>query len=239
MMRKKIVFFSVLLLAFAMIGCRTEEPSTAMEDIVEESTTEESAVEEVCTADEGEEVNEEINAVDENEETTDEVEEIDEGAGSEIAQEPRIIPNQPSFLWIDKGSDSLINEFSTLYEFDYFLVHGFQFEGSIVMWAEIPMRDFSIITVNHEFTDENMYAFVEESWLVAHEVLVGEGIVINGYHGSGTLPTSGFAFTDENGQTRYFTFIENMGYPTDPGPYRWIILEFDNTAGHFVARMFS
>ena len=146
---------------------------------------------------------------------------------------------QPSIVQIDDATDTFLSTFSRLHEFDYSLSHGSESDWSIVMWAEIPMRDFSIITVDRVFTDDAMYIFAEDIWRVAEAVLPGEAIVIHGYHDTGTLSANGFSFVDEGGIARYFTLIQNMGYPYEPGPYAWIIQEFDNSTGRILALMVS
>ena len=153
------------------------------------------------------------------------------------AEETDIFSVLPAAVQIADATDALLSGFSRLHAFDYSLVHGAEYGADIIMWADVPMGDFSIITVDREFTDDAVYIFVVDTWAAADAVLPGEAVVINGYHGIGTLSASGFTFVDERGVTRYFTFVRNMGYPYDPGPYAWLIQEFDNTTGRMLALM--
>jgi len=224
-MKRVLILLTVLMFTFIMSGCdRTDAPAT-----IEESNTE-SVAEEIV-----EEEVEEIHEIEEVEEGF----EGDYGYGAQDTEALGELPVLPSFLWVDDATLEGMYDFTVLYEFDYFQIDGFESDWDIVMWADVLMADFSITTLTHEFEDEGLYIFVEESWLVADEIWVGDALVIHGYHGNGTLPRSGFSFVDEEGDTRYFTLMENMGYPYDPGPYRWIMLEFDGSTGRLIARMFS
>jgi len=233
-MKKYLALLIVLGLGLGIMGCDRDNTPVATEETVEENVIEDVVDEEVL-----EEI-EEIYEIDE-----DEVDEKDEDSIEDTAyetqdvEELRGLPILPSFVWVEDANHESIYDFTVLHEFDYFQVDGFHSEWSIVMWADVLMGEFSIITLTHEFVEEELYIFVEESWLVADEIWVGDALVIHGYHGSGTLPISGFSFVDEEGETRYFTFMENMGYPYDPGPYRWIMLEFDGSTGELIARMLS
>jgi hypothetical protein len=82
-----------------------------------------------------------------------------------------------------------------------------------------------------DFSHEEILISPTNAWPVADKVLPGEAVVVHSYLPTGTLPSTGFSFVDEYGTRRYFTFVENMGYPYDPGPYRWLIREFDWTTG--------
>jgi len=226
-MKKYFVLLIVLALGLVITGCdRDNTTATTAEN------NEEGVIEEVLEEDE------EVHEIEE-------VEEVDEGSEEDTVYETQDVealgelPVLPSFLWVDDATLEGMYDFNVLHEFDYFQIDGFESDRGIVMWADVLMADFSIITLNHEFGDEELNIFVEESWLVADEIWVGDALVIHGYHGSGTLPRSGFSFVDEEGDTRYFTFIENMGYPYEPGPYRWIMFEFDGSTGRLIARMFS
>jgi len=229
-MKRVLVLIVVLIFTFTMSGCDRTDDSASIEE-----SNGECVVEEVV-----ENIPEEVEETHEHE-----IEEVEEGLEEDSAYESQDVeglgglPVLPSFLWVDDATLEGMYDFNVLHEFDYFQIDGFESERGIVIWADVLMADFSIITLTHDFVDEGWYIFVEESWSVADEIWVGDALVIHGYHGSGTLPVSGFSFVDEDGETRYFAFIENMGYPTEPGPYRWIMFEFDGSTGRLIARMFS
>jgi len=231
-MKKYFVLLIFLVLGLVIAGCARDNTSATTAE-----NSEEDVIEEVLDEDLPEEV-EEVHEIDESEEVDEGLEEdtVCETQGVEAQGE---LPVLPSFLWVEDATEESMYEFTVLHEFDFFQIDGFESNWDIVMWADVLMADFSIITLSLEFEDEELHIFVEESWLVADEIGVGDGLVIHGYHGSCTLPRSGFSFVDEEGDTRYFALIENMGYPYEPGPYRWILLEFDNNTGELIGRMLS
>ena len=143
---------------------------------------------------------------------------------------------QTSIVKIDFATGELLSNFSHVYEFDYSEVHDAEVEFGVdlVFWSDILIKDFSIIAVYFDAVIS-----VIDAWDVASEILPGEAIVVNAYHGGSSLAASGFSFVDENGVTRYFIFVENMGYPYEPGPYRWLVHEFDGTTGQIIELMVS
>jgi hypothetical protein len=146
-----------------------------------------------------------------------------------------------SSVQVNFENEYLLSWFDNFHMFDYSQLSGFEsdFGAYIVLWSNFQMMDFSIISLTNDFTDEGIVITAVDSWLVAGEVLPGEAIVLESYIGSGSLPTSGFSFEDEHGETRFFTFFENMGYPYEPGPYRWLVQEFDVHTGQIISLMAS
>ena len=138
-----------------------------------------------------------------------------------------------SIVQIAYATDELLSDFDFIYEFDYKIVHDINTvsEQNIVLWADVPLKDFSIIKVETDIVDDNALVSMVDAWKVADVVEPGQAVVIKGYFGTGKLPGSGFRFVDENWVTHFYSFIENMGYPEEPGPYRWLIWRFNGTTG--------
>lgn len=150
---------------------------------------------------------------------------------SEVPEPPSI---EPSIVRIANASNEFFGDFSALHEFDYSLVQDSESDWNILLWSDVPMRNFSIIKVSLDFTESVTFVSVMDVWTTADEILPGEAIVINSYLGACVIPASGFSFVDETGEKRYFTFIGNSGYPYEPGPYRWLIKEFNGTTGQMM-----
>jgi hypothetical protein len=138
-----------------------------------------------------------------------------------------------SIVQIGYASDELLSNFGFTYEFDYVVVHDLESasEFNLVFWADVPLKDFSIIKIESEFENDDVVISMKDAWKVADVILPGEAVVLKGYFGTGMLPGSGFRFVDENWVTHFYSFIENMGYPNEPGPYRWLIWRFNGTTG--------
>ena len=151
-----------------------------------------------------------------------------------VSQEPEPLETlKTSDVQISFTTDDLLSSFNNTFDLDYSDVQGTTTESGsdIVLWSNAPMRDFSILKVEYfDINNDSSFSIVE-TWVVASEVLPGEAVILSGYFGTGMFPSSGFRFVDENWVTHYFTFTENMGYPNEPGPYRWLIWEFNGITG--------
>ena len=146
---------------------------------------------------------------------------------------------QRSLVQVDFATDEVLRRFSLIHicetEYDPGEHSALISNQNAVLWADIILRDFSLISVHLNFNDDDaMYVWSFDNLrTVANEVLPGEAVFVFN-HSSGSIPTNGFHFIDGNGVSRYFTFVENMGYPFEPGPYRWLVHEFDARTGQLI-----
>ena len=110
--------------------------------------------------------------------------------------------------------------FNILYEVNYNNVfegiRGFRFDGEgdrLIIWANKPMYNLSLIAVDHVVMDEEIHFFATDTVFTVDELnpANASAFVIDSYYGMGTLPWSGIVFEDESGVRRYFT-LQQSGY---------------------------
>ena len=125
----------------------------------------------------------------------------------------------PQGLYIHEATEALLSRFYTFHEFNYNVVHDSDFENGtwLVIWADTTLRDISLIRLGHDILEDgNLILIPAGVYGAVDELPPGEGFVIVGYFGMGTLPWSGISFVDENNITRYFFMQDNRrGYPHD------------------------
>jgi len=121
--------------------------------------------------------------------------------------------------------------FTAIHELDYSTVHphiDMPSSINLAIWANVPLRDFAVISIFNDIVESNLLWFVQERFGEIAVLQSGEGFLVNGYVGQGTMPFSGITFVDENGDTRYFTMQENAA---DMGGEPWILREFEPSGG--------
>jgi len=125
----------------------------------------------------------------------------------------------PQGLYIHEATDMLLSRFDALHKFSYNVVHESDFENGawLVIWADTTLRDVSLIRLGHDILEDGDLILIPAGVFgVVDELPPGEGFVIVGYFGMGTLPWSGISFVDESNTTRYFFMQDNRrGYPHD------------------------
>jgi hypothetical protein len=129
------------------------------------------------------------------------------------------------------ANEKQLGAFDYIHEFDYMLVresvHGFASDilgDTLVIWTDIHVRDFSVISVGHDFIDDELFFIPIEVFGQVDNLPPGMGFVINSYISLGTMPWSGITFVDENDVKRYFTILQDQSdeFP----PYR--LIEFED-----------
>jgi len=121
-------------------------------------------------------------------------------------------------------NDPLLGNINTIHTLDYNqvqLARGNEpsedgWGVSLLIQADVPLYNFSIIAVEHDFENDE--------WLIIPLASVGEidlltpneGYLIFNYIGAGTLFLSGVTFEDENGNRHYFTMGENQSGSIEP-----------------------
>ncbi|MCL2564463.1 MAG: hypothetical protein FWE24_01460 [Defluviitaleaceae bacterium] len=127
-------------------------------------------------------------------------------------------------------SDDSLNTFERILELDYSIVraardgidNGLTNGENLVIWANQPLRDFSVLLIGNDFINDEIFFIPVESFAFVSELSPEEAFVINNYFGLGTLPWSGITFIDENDIKRYFTIQQSM-YDGS-----WHLHEFEN-----------
>ena len=139
-------------------------------------------------------------------------------------EEPEQIETPELKLQVAEVSDELLNTFTYLHEFTYSDIHGHNIvtDLNLVIWANIPLRDFAVISFgNYSIDDEIIYIPIDTFGQI-DELTPGHAFVINSYYTKGTVSWSGVTFIDESGKRRYFAINECHG---ETG---WLIWEFEN-----------
>jgi len=165
-----------------------------------------------------------------------------EQQGSEASPTPPAEDNTPTDtvhhvefnIQIDFATDDFLSTFDLIHEFDYTNLREERYGSPIelfngdrlVVWANAPLYDFSVISIGHDFLDDELLFIPISRFGMIDELLPGQAYVINSYISMGTLPWSGITFTDEDNRIRYFTLLQDQSdeFP----PYR--LLEFENRA---------
>ena len=110
--------------------------------------------------------------------------------------------------------------FSVLHEVNYNdafeEIRGFRFDGEgdrLVIWANQPMYNLSLIAIGHDFLEDKFQFFVTDTVFTVDKLdpASAEAFVIDSYYGMGTMPWSGITFEDEFGRRRYFALMQS-GY---------------------------
>jgi len=110
---------------------------------------------------------------------------------------------------IAPATDDLLAVFEHIHEIDYYEVRGFLQGDRLVIWADVPLRDFGITNLSHDFVgDEIVYYHISTHGRI-DSLLPGQAFVINNYVGMGTFPWSGFMFMDPTYELRYFAMMHN------------------------------
>jgi hypothetical protein len=150
----------------------------------------------------------------------DEIEEISDIQKSEIPELE---------LQIAVADTERLSTFSNLYEFFYPSAHGlgedFITGYNIVIWSNVPLYDFAVITFGNDSLDGEFIFIPIDTFEQVDVLLPGDAFVLNSYYTKGTYPWSGITFNDENGVKRYFAI--NEGWPVI-GDGELIIWEFEN-----------
>ena len=95
----------------------------------------------------------------------------------------------------------------------------------LLITADVPLYDFSIIAITNEDIDDEL-AFIPVATLDQVDLLAGEGYHIIDFVAVGQMPFSAITFRTEDGQRFYFAIIQNQAYPEQGGAY--ILLQFAN-----------
>ncbi|MCL2619309.1 MAG: hypothetical protein FWD97_00055 [Defluviitaleaceae bacterium] len=92
---------------------------------------------------------------------------------------------------------------------------------TIAIWANQPMRNLAVVSLSSHWDEERQQLLYSPTARRGETPMlaVGDGFVIKNYVGAGTLPVSGIAFTDINGNIRHFAMQENNAYPNHGGMY--------------------
>jgi len=137
----------------------------------------------------------------------------------------------PNTLQLHIAQATETAHFTTIHELDYSTVHphiDVPSRMNLAIWANVPLRDFAVISIFNDIVESNLLWFPQERFGEIAVLQPGEGFLVNGYVGQGTMPSSGITFVDENGDTRYFTMQENAA---DMGGEPWILREFEPSDG--------
>lgn len=150
---------------------------------------------------------------------------------------PYSIPNEEIIIQIALASDELLINFDYLHEFDYseVLVARIPDESiakytdgyNLVLWANRPFLNFAVVSIGHDFINDELFFIPIDSFGLIDELLPGEAFIVTNYWGMGMFPWSGVTFVDENGTNRYFMISQNQAYPDGSGNL-WDIGEFHN-----------
>ena len=135
-------------------------------------------------------------------------------------------------LSIAIAGDDFLDTFDSLHELDYSLVRTARDGGAsddivgdrLVIWADVPLREFALISIGNDFVNEEMFFIPMDSFGMVSELSPGEAFVVNSYVGMGTMPWSGIAFVAENGDRMYFTISQDQSGYFDP----YILRGFEN-----------
>jgi|GEM_PF-2841984 len=143
-------------------------------------------------------------------------------------------------IHIEHASDELQNKFDYIHEFDYtavliarnlyndFVRYG---DGNrLIVWANQTLYNLSVISVGHDFINDELFFIPFGNFEKIDEVRPGEAFVIYNYRGmGGAFPWSGLTFTDGNGNRRYFFINQSLVTPYEFEGWRlWQIGEFYN-----------
>jgi hypothetical protein len=126
------------------------------------------------------------------------------------------------------ANEERLRRFDTIHEMDYALVRAARGEsqqqieewsgGKFVIWSTATMRDISLISLEHDFTETEIVFIPANTYATLAELLPGDALVVTSYMGVGTLPLSGISYTCENNTRRYFAISDGSprAHPYDP-----------------------
>ena len=98
--------------------------------------------------------------------------------------------------------------------------HETNFGDTIMIRTNVPLSNVEIISIQHNSgTYEDYYIVGGPVTTAVESFLPGEGFIIYGYVGLGTLPHLGITFLDETGQRWHFGILQNNAYPDEGGAY--------------------
>ena len=126
-------------------------------------------------------------------------------------------------LNIAPARDDLLAAFEYIHEMDYYEVRGFLQGDRIVIWANIPLRDFEVVNVRDDFVDGEWFFIAYGSYGRVDLLMPGQAFVINNYVGMGTLPHSGFTFLDTNNRRHHFAMQHNQS----DSPNVFVVMQID------------
>jgi len=92
----------------------------------------------------------------------------------------------------------------------------FEYTDTLMIRTATPLRDFAVINMSNDATDDQIFFIPEQLFGVVENFLPGEAYIITSYVGVGTLPWSGITFLDDNGQRWYFAILQNQADEGDP-----------------------
>ncbi|MCL2593640.1 MAG: IseA DL-endopeptidase inhibitor family protein, partial [Defluviitaleaceae bacterium] len=121
-------------------------------------------------------------------------------------------------IQIDLATDEFLSTFAFIHEIDYTDVREVRDGGGVenfngdrlVIWANAPVSDFSLIAMRNDFVNEEVIFIPSQAFGTINELSVGQAFVVNSYVGLGTLPWSGITFLDENGYRHYYAIIQGQ-----------------------------
>ena len=134
-------------------------------------------------------------------------------------------------LSIALATRDLMSTFDYVHVFDYTHLREARDQGNVdrfngdrlVLWANEPMRDFSLISIGNDVINDELFFIPLDAFGLVDELLPGQGFVIESYVSLGTLSWSGITFVDEDNVKQYFTIQQDNSdyFP----PYRLIWFE--------------
>jgi len=142
-------------------------------------------------------------------------------------------------IYITSRNNELLSRFGDIHVFDYLTAYNTLYgldddhwffdindEWGIVIWADIPLHNFQLITIYHDFDEEEISTASHVLYEI-DELMPMTPILLDRFvHVGGVIPWEGISFIDPSGTRRYFALQDDRrGYPGDPP---WFLLEFEN-----------
>jgi len=106
--------------------------------------------------------------------------------------------------------DDLLASFEYIHEMDYYEVRGFLRGERLVIWADVPLYNFAVVDLSHDFADDAFIYFINSTHGEVDLLLPGQAFVVNNYIVMGSFPWSGFTFTDANNERHYFAMVQDQ-----------------------------
>ncbi|MCL2397009.1 MAG: hypothetical protein FWC93_02990 [Defluviitaleaceae bacterium] len=141
-----------------------------------------------------------------------------------VLEEP---PRPELELKISLASNELLGTFDHLHEVDYTVlreaIYGSGVErlngDKLVIWANVPLYDLSLIAITSDFVDDNLVFIPVNAIGNTEALLPGQALVIDHYVEGGTRPTSGISFASESGERHYFWMLADQSVSMYPNPF--------------------